>query len=175
MICELHAPFGAGFCAAFNAMSARVNPLLLAGELVVEICRTNAGGRGQVVHLDSTRAAFREQALRGNRQWPLAPRLPGLSDGLIRKFQIFQAQSSASTSRRCGNRRKRPNAMPAGASEAVSIGRHYRGATGNHRFFWGWAVQQVIPQRPPNFTGLHSSVQRTSQALLLNFWGAGRG
>jgi hypothetical protein len=43
---------------------------------------------------------------------------------------------SASSSRRCGNRRKRANAMPAGASEAVSMGRHYRDLPGNHRFFW---------------------------------------
>jgi hypothetical protein len=32
------------------------------------------------------------------------------------------------------------------------------------------AVWEATPQRSQNFTGFHSSVQRTSQALLLSFW-----
>ena len=31
-------------------------------------------------------------------------------------------------------------------------------------------LRQVTPQRPPNFTGLHSPLSRTSQVLLLNVW-----
>jgi hypothetical protein len=39
-----------------------------------------------------------------------------------------------------------PNAMPAGTSEAACIGRHYRAATENHRFFWE-EPGKLTPQR----------------------------
>ena len=69
-----------------------------------------------------------------------------------------------------GNARTR---YPQSASEAPCIGRYYRRVTENHWLFCGCAAWQVTPWCAPNFTDLHSSVQRTSQALLLSFWGAG--
>ena len=51
--------------------------LLLAGQLVVERPPSDAGGLGQLVHADSTEAAFQEQALRRIDNGLSRPAAPG--------------------------------------------------------------------------------------------------